>query len=124
MTASLLDRFFDHLRQRPNLLADARRGRVLWPLIDRAERANERVEFSFTEAELRVALQQRQAAAISLWPEVPAEVAAFRLLYTSMMECAESDRSRTVRRFRLENGAFLPWDGNEKSPHLRAGSGR
>lgn len=112
MTTSILERYFEHLRQRPGVDADASTGRVLWPAIDRGERADERVEFLISEPELRVAIQEREHTAGSVWPDIPRELAAFRMLYTNMMECAESERSRTTRRFRLTNGEFVAMESS------------
>jgi len=104
---SLLERFFAHLRMDPEMITDVEGERVAWPPLKGGDRAGTRIEFIVSEPELRLALSQREAASIEFWPDVSPEIATFRMLYTHMMETAESLLSEGVRSFRLREGEFV-----------------
>jgi hypothetical protein len=108
MHQTLLARFFDHLRQRPGVDVELEQESVLWAPLEGGERAGTRIGFVVPQDELANLISQRERVASELWPDVSPEVAGFRLLYTRMMELAESDRSMGSTRFILRDGDFSP----------------
>ncbi|BDZ53903.1 hypothetical protein [Agromyces marinus] len=100
-----LARFFAHLKAVDSRNSGdlERESVMIWCM------PGELVPFKVSADELAAALPTIESDSRSLWPDVPPELAAFRLLSIHMMEHAESGKPRGERGYQLQSGLFVPW---------------